>query len=40
LGGTFILDDQKNILFKKIDTSSEDHVGVAELMKECGIDLK
>lgn len=34
LGGTFIVDNESNILFKKIDSSSEDHAGVEELFKE------
>lgn len=37
LGGTLIVDNQNNILFKKVDTSSEDHAGVDQLMKEAGI---
>ena len=37
LGGCYVVDQEKNILFKKIDTSSEDHVGVEELLKLAGV---
>jgi len=37
LGGTLIVDNEKNLVLKKIDTSPEDHIGVEELLKEAGI---
>lgn len=40
LGGCYVVDQDKNVLFKKIDTSSEDHVGVEELLKLAGVENK
>ena len=37
LGGTYVVDQENNVLFKKIDTSSEDHIGVDELLKLAGV---
>lgn len=37
LGGVFIVNKENNVIFKKIDTSSEDHIGVEQLLKEVGV---